>query len=167
MNPELLRLAEACADLLRQRGERVAVAESSAGGLIASALLAVPGASRYFLGGAVVYTAEARQGLVGISVEEMDARGIRSSSEPYAAWLAERAREIHGADWGLAESGAAGPTGNRYGDSAGHTCVAVSGANPSVYTLETGDGDRAENMVRFAACALGELLRALEKPMTA
>ena len=162
MNPELLRLAEACAALLRSRGETVAVAESSAGGLISSALLAVPGASRYFLGGAVVYTAQARSGLIGITQQDMDDAGIRSSSEPYAARLAERAKDIHGATWGLAETGAAGPTGNRYGDAAGHSCLAVAGPSHHVTTLETGDDDRAENMVRFAAAALAALLNVLE-----
>lgn len=162
IDPQLMQLAEACADRLRARGETVAVAESSAGGLISSALLAVPGASRYFRGGAVVYTAEARQGLIGISQADMDAAGVRSSSEPYAARLAERIKEIHGSDWGLAETGAAGPTGNRYGDSAGHSCVAVEGPTRTVMTLETGDDDRAENMGRFAATALAELLKALD-----
>ncbi len=162
MNPELLRLAQACAELLRARGETVAVAESSGGGLISSALLAVPGASRYYLGGAVCYTAQARQALIGISQSDMDDAGIRSSSEPYAARLAERIRMLHRADWGLAETGAAGPTGNRYGDKAGHTCIAVDGPSNAVTTLETGDDDREQNMVRFAAAALGELLKALQ-----
>lgn len=168
MDEQLMRLAEACAERLRSRGETVAVAESSAGGLISAHLLAVPGASRYFRGGAVVYTLQARQGLIGITQESMDADGIRSSSEPYAARLAARVREIHDSDWGLAETGASGPTGNRYGDSAGHTCLAVTGPTHSVTTLETGDDDRAENMVRFAAAALAELIKALDDaPMTA
>jgi nicotinamide-nucleotide amidase len=162
MNPQLLQLAEACAERLRARAETVAVAESSAGGLISSALLAVPGASRYFRGGAVVYTGEARLGLIGISQDDMDAAGIRSSSEPYAARLADRIRTIHGSDWGLAETGAAGPTGNRYGDAAGHTCVAVDGPSNAVMTLETADDDRAENMVRFAATALAEFIKVLD-----
>lgn len=168
MNPELMRLAEEIADRLRSRGERVAIAESSAGGLISSALLAIPGASRYFLGGAIVYTLQARQSLVGITQEQMDANGIRSSSEPYAALLAERIRDQHGAEWGLAETGAAGPTGNRYGDAAGHTCIAVDGPARSVTTLETGDDDRADNMVRFAAAAMAEFINTLDaNPMVA
>ena len=162
MNPELMRLAEEIAERLRSRGERVAIAESSAGGLISSALLAVPGASRYFLGGAIVYTLQARQSLVGVTQEHMDAAGIRSSSEPYAALLAERIRDQHGADWGLAETGAAGPTGNRYGDAAGHTCLAVSGPVSLVRTLETGDDDRVANMWVFAEAALALLVEALE-----
>jgi len=166
MDPQLMQLAEACAEKLRARGETVAVAESSAGGLISSALLAVPGASRYFRGGAVVYTAEARQGLIGITQASMDEAGIRSSSEPYAGRLAARVKEIHGSDWGLAETGAAGPTGNRYGDSAGHTCIAVDGPAPYVTTLETGDDDRAANMVRFAATALATFAQTLDQSTT-
>ena len=163
-----MQLAEACAEKLRARGETVAVAESSAGGLISSALLAVPGASRYFRGGAVVYTAEARQGLIGITQASMDEAGIRSSSEPYAGRLAARVKEIHGSDWGLAETGAAGPTGNRYGDSAGHSCIAVDGPARSVTTVETGDDDRQANMVRFAAAALAEFQKTLDSaPMVA
>jgi PncC family amidohydrolase len=162
MNPELLRLAQECAERLRSRGETVAVAESSAGGLISSALLAIPGASRYFLGGAVVYTGQARQGLVGISPKDVKDAGIRSSSEPYAAMLADRIQTIHESDWGLAETGAAGPTGNRYGDAAGHTCIAVCGPGNAVTTLETGNDDRADNMVRFAAAAMAQLIKALD-----
>lgn len=163
MDPQLMQLAEACAEKLRARGETVAVAESSAGGLISAALLAVPGASRYFRGGAVVYTAEAREGLVGITQAAMDAAGIRSSSEPYAGRLAARIKEIHNADWGLAETGAAGPTGNRYGDSAGHSCIAVDGPTMFVTTLETGDDNRADNMLRFAANALAEFAKTLDQ----
>ena len=143
------------AALLIERGETVAVAESSAGGLISAALLRVPGASRYFLGGAVVYTASAGAGLVGITPERM--QGLRSSSEPYAELLAETVRERLGATWGLAETGAAGPTGNRYGDAAGHSCLAVSGPLEIKRTIELGSSDRAANMTAFAIAAL-ELL---------
>lgn len=152
---ELDQVAARVAGRLRERRETVAVAESSAGGLIAAALLAVPGASRYFLGGAVVYTAGAREALLGIGAAEM--AGLRSSSEPYAELLAKTLRQRLGADWGLAETGAAGPTGNSYGDAAGHTCLAVAGARETVRTLETGSPDRAGNMRVFAIAAL-ELL---------
>ena len=148
----LLPLAEDIARLLKARGETVAVAESSAGGLIAAALLAVPGASAYFLGGAVVYTRQARSALVGITDAEM--RGLRSSSEPYAALLARTMRHRHSATWGLAETGASGPTGNSYGDAAGHTCIAVTGPVERVLTLETGHGDRVANMRAFGVKAL-------------
>lgn len=145
----LLPAARAIGARLKARGETVAVAESSAGGLVAAALLAVPGASAFFLGGAVVYTRAAREGLLGITVEDM--AGMRSSSEPYALLLARRVRERLGADWGFAETGAAGPSGNRYGDAAGHSCLAISGAIERVITLETGMAGREENMRAFAA----------------
>jgi PncC family amidohydrolase len=156
----LLPLAEAVARKLKARRETISVAESSAGGLIAAALLAVPGASAYFLGGAVVYTRQARSALVGITDGEM--KGLRSSSEPYAALLARTMRHRHAATWGLAETGAAGPSGNSYGDAAGHTCIAVAGSVERVLTLETGHGDRVANMRAFGVRALEELLDVLE-----
>lgn len=155
----LLPLAEDIATRLKARGETIAVAESSAGGLIAAALLAIPGASAYFLGGAVVYTRQARSALVGITDAEM--QGLRSSSEPYAALLARTMRHRHGATWGLAETGASGPTGNRYGDAAGHTCIAITGPSEKSLTLETGHGDRVVNMRAFAGKALETLAAAL------
>lgn len=156
----LIPIAMELATHLKQRRETVAVAESSAGGLIAAALLSVPGASAYFLGGAVVYTRAARRALIGISDEQM--RGLRSSSEPYATLLAATIRERHGATWGLAETGATGPSGNRYGDAAGHACIAVAGPQVSVETLETGSTDRQANMRVFARTALEALLAAIK-----
>lgn len=148
------------ARLLVARKETVAVSESSAGGLISAALLAVPGASAYFLGGAVVYTPKARDALLGISTREMVKSGIRSASEPWAALMAATIRQSHGATWGLSETGATGPTGNRYGDAAGHACVGIDG--PASRTIETGSSDRLANMHAFAAAALALLEAALE-----
>ncbi len=163
MSPELLDLAERAARLLKARGERVAVAESSAGGLVSAALLAVPGASAYFAGGAVAYSPRAVRGLLGLSIDAIRAEGLRSSSEPYAAMLAETVRMRHGSNvaWGLAETGAAGPGGNAYGDPAGHTCLAVDGPNRATRTLRTGSDDRIANMEAFAAAALALLVEAL------
>jgi PncC family amidohydrolase len=144
---------------LKARGQTVAVAESSTGGLISAALLAVPGASAYFLGGAVVYTRQARRALLAITDDAMS--GLRPASEPYAALLARTVRERHGATWGLSETGATGPTGNRYGDAAGHTCIAIDGPAQCALTLETGSADRRANMEAFAAKALEALLEAL------
>src|SRR3954468_25091461 len=123
---ELVTTAEKIAARLIERKQTIAVAGSSTGGLISAALLAVPGASAYFLGGAVVYTRTARGLLMDIPDEAM--QGIRSASEPYAKLLAETARRRFAADWELSETGATGPTGNRYGDAAGHSCMAVAGA---------------------------------------
>ncbi len=151
----LLPLAETIAQRLIARRETIAVAESSTGGLIAAALLAVPGASAYFLGGAVVYTKSARAALLDIGDAEME--GLRAATETYALLIARRVRERHGATWGLGETGATGPTGNRYGDPAGHTCIAVSGPAERAITLRTGIAERPSNMEAFAKGAL-ELL---------
>jgi len=152
---ELLPLAEKVAALLIARKQTIAIAESSTGGLVAAALLAVPGASAYFLGGAVVYTKSARAALLGIGDAEM--QGLRPATEAYSLLIARLVRERHGATWGFGETGAAGPTGNRYGDPAGHTCIAVAGSTEQVITLRTGSADREANMDVFAKRSL-ELL---------
>src|SRR5258707_6178215 len=133
---DLVPIAEKIAAKLIERRQTIAVAESSTGGLIAASLLAVPGASAYFLGGAVVYTRDARRILMNIPDDAM--KGIRSSSEPYATLLAGQVRQRFSSDWGLSETGATGPTGNRYGDAAGHSCMAVAGPLAEGMTLETG-----------------------------
>lgn len=146
--------------LLKARGETVAVAESSSGGLVSAALLSVAGASAYYLGGAVVYTGKARMSLLDLPREAVV--GMRSASEPYALLLAQTVRERFGTTWGISETGAAGPSGNGYGDAAGHTCVAVSGPVEMAFTLETGESDRQANMEAFAAVALEMLKRAMD-----
>ncbi len=158
---ELVTTAEKIAAKLIERKQTIAVAESSTGGLISAALLSVPGASAYFLGGAVVYTRDARRLLMDIPDEAM--KGIRSASEPYAKLLAGQVRQRFATDWGLSETGATGPTGNRYGDAAGHSCMAVAGLAQSVFTLETGSNDRQANMQAFAKTALNLLLENLSK----
>jgi PncC family amidohydrolase len=149
---ELTPIARSIATLLIDRKETVAVAESSAGGLISAALLSVPGASAYFLGGGVIYTQAARRGLLQVNDDAV--KGIRSSTEAYAQVKARTIRERLGATWGLSETGATGPTGNRYGDAAGHACFAVAGPVERATTLETAHGDREKNMQAFAKAAL-------------
>ena len=149
------------AKILIERGETVAVGESSAGGLVSASLLAVPGASKYFMGGGVIYTHRARKRLVKIDFK--DHPGVRSSSEPYASLLAGSVRELLSATWGLAETGAAGPTGNSYGDDAGHTCVAVTGPVTDVRTLETASSDREANMWAFTDEALELFIECLKR----
>ena len=158
---DLIAIAEQIAERLIARKETIAVAESSTGGLISASLLAVPGASAYFLGGAVVYTRDARRLLADIPDGAMT--GIRSASEPYAQLLANQIRERFATDWGLSETGAAGPTGNRYGDAAGHSCMAIAGRVSQVVTIETGSADRQGNMQAFAARALHLLLENLSR----
>ena len=144
---------------LKERGETIAVAESSAGGLISAALLAVPGASAYFTGGAIVYTRVAKQ--ESLRLTDSDLEAFRPSTEGHASILARAVRDRHATTWGLGETGATGPTGNRYGDAAGHACIAVAGLSESAATIETGSGDRVANMDAFARAALELLERAL------
>ena len=158
---ELTSLATPVAALLRQRKETIAIAESSAGGLISAALLAVPGASAYFLGGGVIYTQPARRALLDIGDD--DVKGIRSSTEEYARVKAPAIRQLLGATWGLAETGASGPTGNRYGDAPGHACFAVAGPVDRALTLETQVADREKNMWAFARAALALLEQEVRK----
>jgi nicotinamide-nucleotide amidase len=157
---QLLPAAERIAAILKDRRQTIAVAESSTGGLVSAALLAIPGASAYFISGAVVYTRAARRLLLDIA--DARVKGVRSASEPYALILAEAARERFATTWGLSETGAAGPTGNRYGDAAGHSVIAIAGPVTRAITLETGSPDRIANMRAFAAAALDLLLKGLE-----
>ena len=157
----LATLGRVVGELLTARRETVAVAESSAGGLINAALVAVPGASAYYLGGGVVYTIAGRNALLGITPQDM--AHTRSSTEPFAQLLAARVRANLGATWGLAETGASGPRGNRYGDAPGHACIAVAGPVAAVITLETGSADREANMWTFARRALGLLETCLRR----
>jgi nicotinamide-nucleotide amidase len=154
-----LPIAEKIAAHLIARRETIAIAESSTGGLIAAALLSVPGASAYFVGGAVVYTKVARAVLLGI--QDTDMQGLRAATEAHSLLIARRVRERHGATWGLGETGATGPTGNRYGDPAGHTCLGVAGPIERVTTLETGNADRRANMDAFTKRALELLSEAI------
>jgi len=143
----MTELGAALGQLLKDRGESIAIAESSTGGLVSAALLSVPGASEYFMGGGVIYTRAARRGLLDFS--ELDAQ-MRAATQDYASRLASDIRDRLGATWGIGESGATGPTGNSYGDAPGHTCFAVVGPVSRAMTLETGSDVREANMWRFA-----------------
>lgn len=156
---ELLPLAAKVGERLKERKDTLAIAESSSGGLLSASLLAVPGASAYFLGGAVVYTAKAR--VLLMDLPRASVVGMRSASEPYALLLARTGRERFAATWGIGETGAAGPTGNPYGDAAGHSCIAISGLIEKSITLETRQTDRVANMRAFTEAALTLLLDAI------
>ena len=157
---EVMEPARAVAALLVERRETVAVAESSAGGLVSAALLSVPGASAFYLGGAVVYTLAASQALLSGVVDPPE--DLRGASDPFARYLAAAVAQTLGANWGVSETGAAGPAGNRYGDPSGHAWVGVAGPLASGVDsarVLTGSDDREANMVAFAAAALRLLLR--------
>jgi PncC family amidohydrolase len=157
----LIHLSTKIGKTLKDNGNTVAVAETSAGGLLSASLLAIPGASAYFLGGGVIYTQESRRILLNLHDSEMV--GIRSSSQPYAKLLATTIQNSFGGTWGISETGAAGPTGNSYGDNAGHTCIAVSGPVSEVITLETDSNEREKNMEAFALAALKLFEKCLTK----
>lgn len=155
---ELIPVAEKIGALLKSRGESIAVAESTTGGLISAAILSVGGASAYFIGGGIVYTLKGRR---AFGIPDEDFKGFRSVTEQYSMALARRARERFGATWAIAEIGASGPTGNRYGDAAGHSCVAVAGPVERSLTIETGSPDRVANMYTFSAKALELLVQSI------
>lgn len=152
---DLTAMGQSVGALLKEHKQTIAVAESSAGGLISAVLVAVPGASAFFLGGGVIYTLEARRTLLNLQDEALT--GVRASTEEYALRMARAVRQYLGTTWGLSETGATGPTGNRYGDAAGHACIAVAGPVEQVITVETRQSGREANMWTFTAAAL-ELL---------
>ena len=157
----LLPLAAKAGALLKERKETIAVAESSAGGLISAALLAVPGASAYFLGGGVVYTRQALTKLMAVGEERLKA--LSPASDGYAILRAQLVREHLSATWGVSEHGVAGPTGSRYGHPIGHASLAIAGPVERTRTLDTGSTDRVANMYSFSAAALELLIEGLEK----
>lgn len=159
LDDALLATARQAGELLVQRGETVGVAEGSCGGLVSAALLAVPGASAYYRGGAVIYTAAAVRGLLGDAVTRPEP--LRGASEPFARWLAEEISADLAATWGIGEGGATGPSGNPYGDPPGHCWMAVHGPAPAARHLLTGDDDRLANMTAFATAALTLLVEQL------
>ncbi len=156
---DLLPLADKIAAILKERRENIAVAESTTGGLVSAALLSVPGASTYFVGGAVVYTLKARRAM--LDIPDTAFAGIKSVTEEGAMILARAARTRFAVTWSIAEIGASGPTGNRYGDAAGHSCIAVAGPVERSITIETGKADRVANMSTFSAAALNLLIDCL------
>jgi len=149
--PDLSSMAASVGALLKETDQTLAVSESSCGGLLSACLVSIPGASAYYRGGAVVYTRFAQRGLLQVPDSAMT--GIRASSEPYALLNARTVRESLDTTWALSETGASGPTGNRYGDSAGHVCIAVTGPVERAITVETGDDNREANMWVFAKAA--------------
>ena len=156
----LTPMAEQVAQLLRQRGETVVVAETSTGGLLSSALLAVPGASAYYKGGSVLYTYESRKILLGMT--RADVEGLAPMSEAMVMAFANRARAQFDATWAIAELGIAGPTGVIYGE-AGSSVVGIAGPNPVSALMETGSADREANMWRFTEHGLDLMHRALSE----
>ena len=143
-------------EVLKARGETIAVAESTTGGLISARLLSMPGASAYFLGGTIIYTHLSRKVFLDASPEKL--QGIKPLTEEMAKFFAKAVREKLAATWGIAELGIAGPTGSSYGYEAGNSVIAVSGPIEAAVKINTGHNDRVRNMKEFADCAC-QLLR--------
>ena len=156
----LTLLAEEVAELLRQRGDTIVVAETSTGGLISSALLAVPGASAYYKGGSVLYTYESRKILLGM--KRQDVAGLAPMSEAMVMAFARKAQAQFASTWAIAELGIAGPTGVAYGE-AGSSVIGIAGPNPVAALLNTGSHAREDNMWRFTEHALSLLCKALSE----
>lgn len=147
-------LAAQIATRLRERSEKVAVADGATGGLIAASLLTIPGALDFFVGGGVVYSFRARDVLFALPREAY--RGMRGATEDYALLQARAIRDNFGADWGLAESGSVGGSSHPSGAPAGRSVVAIAGPDGRevICTIETGSDDRIANMEAFTRNAL-------------
>ena len=156
---ELIDAAAKIGAILKDKHETVAVGESSAGGLISAALLAMPGASAYFFGGAIVYTRASRRDL--LAIPDAALTGVKHGTEELALVIARGARARLAATWGISEIGAAGPTGTSYGHPAGSCWIAVAGPVERVITLQTSISDRYANMIKFAAAALDLMAQCL------
>lgn len=160
LTSDLDEVAAQAGALLKARGETVAIAEGSCGGLVSAALLAVPGASDYYAGGAVIYTLAASRAFIAGAVPTPP--DLRGATEAFASYLARSVVVRLDATWGIGEGGAAGPTGNRYGDPAGHAWLAVAGPRDATRHLLTGSSDRLANMTAFAVAALVLLAEQLD-----
>lgn len=160
MFAELAELGATVGTLLKERGQTVAIADGATGGLVSAALVAMPGATSFYVGGGVIYSLKGRDALLGLSRSEL--AGMRSVTEAYAVLQARAIRDRLGSDWGLAESGSTGPGKHPFGVESGRSAIAVVG--PGVErsaSIATGHDDRIANMHAFARGALALLRDAL------
>lgn len=156
MIDEFAPLAASIAGRLLARGERIAVADGATGGLLSASLLTVPGATKFYQGGGVVYSLKGRDVLFALPDEAFT--GMRSATSDYALLQARAIRDRFGADWGLAESGSAGGSVHPLGIHSGLSCAAVAGPGVErTRQTETDSDDRVRNMAVFTRRAL-ELL---------
>lgn len=152
-------LEEAVLDLLAEKGQTLALAESMTGGLLAARLTAIPGASRVLRGSAVVYTAEAKSALAGLEPAFLKDHG--TVSEPTTRALAEAIRARLGATWGLAVTGNAGPGEDPSGPApVGTTFIALAGPDGTVCQRPIQAGSRADMQLRAVMYGLDLLRRA-------
>jgi len=151
-------LEDAVLDLLKGRGETLALAESVTGGLLSARLTAIPGASEAFLGGVTAYSARAKVELLGLDPALLNSQGTVSETTSRA--LAEAVRLRLGATWGLGLTGNAGP-GAEGGAPLGTVFVALAGPGGTSARTFCLPGDRADVQLRGTGWALDLLRRAL------
>lgn len=140
--------------LLKARKQTIAVVDGSTGGLISASLLAMPGASAFFLGGSVIYSLKGRR--IALGHEPGSLRGFTSATEPYALAQARLIRERLGGDWGIAETGASGGSAHPLGVASGTSAIGLvgpGGIEASTVVINESD-DRLANMVVFTRAAL-------------
>ena len=159
---DIVKLSSEIANLLKKNKQTVSVIESSSGGLISSALLSQEGASTYYMGGQVIYTLQSIRAITDLRIRELKEKNIRSSSEPFVLLIAQKACSLYETDWAIGESGAAGPSGNGYGDPAGYSCFAVAGKKEKTSHTYTNSEIRVENMEAFAKAALEQFFEILK-----
>lgn len=162
MIDDLASMAARAGAMLKERGQTVAVADGATGGLISAGLLTVPGATAFYVGGGVIYSMRGRSILLDVSDEDLV--GMRSVTERYALLQARGIRDRFGSDWGVAETGSAGPGKHPMGAKTGMSCIAVVGPGAAIArTVETNSDDRIENMKAFALAAITLLVDVLEE----
>ena len=147
--------------LLTERGKTLAVAESCTGGTIASRFTAMAGSSAYFLAGVVAYANEAKRDILGVNYDDIMRYG--AVSEQVARQMAEGARRITGADYAIATTGIAGPTGGTTQKPVGTVWIAVATPQGTIATLRPSGTDRSQIINRASAYAIEMLYKELKK----
>lgn len=155
MTNPLSDISAPLAAALIERKQTVAVAESSTGGLISASLLSVPGASAYYLGGTVIYTARSRKQILGVTPE--DVADLKPLTPEMAMAFARVAQRQLNSTWAITELGIAGPTPARYGHAPGISVIGISGPIERTTIVETGSNDREQNMWAFTRAAIALL----------
>lgn len=145
----------AVAEILVERGETLASAESCTGGVIASKFTAMSGASEYFWGGVVSYDNSVKENVLGVSRHNLETYG--AVSEQVARQMAEGVRRLCGTTYGVATTGVAGPTGGSPEKPVGTVWVAVATPTHTIAKLFQHGKVRAVNIERAATAAINLL----------
>jgi len=151
--------------LLRARGQTVVTAESCTGGLIGSLLTDISGSSDYYLGGVISYANEVKHQVLGVRQETLESVG--AVSEETALQMARGVQRLLQADYALAVTGIAGPSGGTPAKPVGLVYIALSGPDVEVCERHVWDGDRLQNKQYTAQRALRLLIEHLETGTTA